>query len=303
MVKDLKLKHPVNTLDNEILLPAGSLPSRETLEELIASDRHRSYPKTPLLEFGTVREDLLESIRHGPYEVIFEGSQRFEQMLAFMEKIRMVLPTVEYLDHFKKEDPYTYLHILKVFALSTLLASVLLEDDQELSLEGMAGPIHDFGKICVPIETLRKSDPLTRTERGILEHHAFAGYVLVSYYLKDPDNFLAKVAKEHHERRNGSGYPQGIALRDRMVEIIVVTDIYDALISHRPYRKAAFDNRSALEEITRMASAGEVSWDVVKALISQNRRNKPPYTECVVSTEIRGKRPEGNYGVIVDEES
>ncbi len=302
-MKKLKLNHAVHTLDNELLFPAGSVLSKETLDERIASNKNRSYPEVPILEFGTVRKDLLESISNEPYKVIFNVPRQFDEMLAFMEKVRLVLPAVEYLEYFKKEDPYTYLHVIKVFALSTLLAQTLLKDDQDLSLEGMAGPIHDFGKICVPIEILRKRGPLTRSERGALEHHTYAGFVLLSYYLKDQDNFLAKVAREHHERRDGSGYPQGIALDDRLVEIIVVTDIYDALISDRPYRKEAYDNRSALEEITRLATAGELSVDVVKALISLNRKDKPHYTECVLSSDTRGKSPEGNYGVIVEEES
>lgn len=299
-----KLDYPVHTLANEILLPAGTEISRETLNELIDSSKEKDHPKIPILTFGSVREDLLASLQQGPYQVIFDDNQTIDNILSFMDRVRLVPPILEYLNYFREQDPYTYHHVLKVFALSTLLSHIMLEDSQEQNLETMAGPVHDFGKICVPLSILKKSNPLTRSERGILEHHALAGYVLLSYYLKDSNNFLAKVALEHHEKRNGSGYPLGIRLTDPMVEIIVVSDIYDALMSDRPYRKTSFDNRTALEEITRMASRGELSWDVVKALVSQNRRMKLNYKECKVSLETRGKPPEGNlYGLTEDEES
>jgi HD-GYP domain-containing protein (c-di-GMP phosphodiesterase class II) len=179
-----------------------------------------------------------------------------------------------------------------------------VENYQNLIRESMAGPIHDLGKICIPLKILKKTNPLTRTERGIIEHHTSAGYVLLSYYLKDSDSFLAKVAKEHHERRDGSGYPLGISVTDQMLEIIMVSDIYDALISTRPYRGTAYDNRTALEELTRMAAEGKLGWDVVKALVACNRGTKPHYKECIVSTEERGAPPKDNrYGIINDVES
>ena len=147
------------------------------------------------------------------------------------------------------------------------------------------------------------NDTLTRSDRNILEHHAFAGFVLLSYLLKDHRSFAARVAKEHHERRDGSGYPLAISLRDRMVEIIAVCDIYDALLSPRPYRPMPYDNRTALEEIIEMAQAGKLSWDVVQTLVSHSRKDRPHFRECRLSTEKRGKAPAENlYGVIVEKE-
>jgi HD-GYP domain-containing protein (c-di-GMP phosphodiesterase class II) len=128
--------------------------------------------------------------------------------------------------------------------------------------------------------------------------------VLLSYLLQDPRSFAARVAKEHHERRDGSGYPLGISLRDRMVEIIAACDVYDALLSPRPYRPIPYDNRTALEEIIEMAQGGKLSWDVVKTLVSHSRKDRPHFRECRVSTEKRGIPPPDNlYGVIADEDA
>jgi HD-GYP domain-containing protein (c-di-GMP phosphodiesterase class II) len=299
----LRLHYPVHTLDGQLLLEAGTVLTPETLKETVSRRKEGEDARVPILEYPTIRQDLLECIREGPYRLIFDDPPTVEEILRLSAKTQIALPLIESLDYFKEHDPYTYLHILRVFALSTLLARTLVKDAQALHLETTAGPLHDVGKICVPLGVLKKTDPLTRTERKMLEHHTLAGYVLLAYYLRDRGGFLAKVAKEHHERKDGSGYPEGMLLEDPNVEIIVVADLYDALISSRPYRPTAYDNRTALEEITRMASRGELSWGVVKALVAINRRTKPRYDECVVSTEERGTPPEENvYGIVVDED-
>ena len=193
---------------------------------------------------------------------------------------------------------------LIVFALTTLLTKDLISDYKSL-MHGIAtGPTHDFGKICVPLNILKKSTPLTLNERDILETHTAAGFVLLSYYLQDENNPGAEVARDHHERKNGSGYPCGIHLKDRLVEIIAVCDVYDALISLRPYRPISYDNRTALEEITAMAERNEIGWDVVKSLIAHNRQNKPHYKEVKVSMEKRGTPPPGNvYGATTEQKN
>ena len=297
-----KLDYPVYTLDNRLLLPAGKPLTPETLDTLITTHNGTPYQEIPFLEYGTVYKDILRLIRKPPYHIIF-GKREKRTALRTMEKIRSIKPVLESLDYFKKSDFYTYRHILLVFAMATILSQDLLENSQDWIIEAMAGQMHDFGKINVPLQILKKSNPLTRTDRNILEHHALAGFVLLSYFLQDSRSFSARIAKEHHERRDGSGYPTGISLRDRMVEIISACDIYDALISERPYRPIPYDNRTALEEITRMAQQGKLSWDVVKILVSYNRKNKPNLAECKVSEEIRGTPPAHNlHGIIVDED-
>jgi putative two-component system response regulator len=135
----------------------------------------------------------------------------------------------------------------------------------------------------------------------MLEQHTVAGHAQLSHYTGHRDDFTARVARDHHERRDGSGYPHGRALDDPLVEIVAACDVYDALVSPRPYRAASFDNRSALEELTAMAETGRIGWDVVRLLVSLNRRDRPAPERCDVSLEKRGAPPEGNlYGVTVD---
>jgi len=298
-----RLDHPVRTLGGQELLPAGTELSGATLDAVASAGRSQIHKKLPILSYGSVRKDILQFLGQPPYDVIFDGSEKTAAFLAGIQETSTPLPVLESLDYFRSGDFYTYRHVLIVFALSNLMARILLENDQDLRVEALAGPAHDFGKISVPLEILKKNNPLTRTERGILEHHCLAGYVLLTYYQGEEESFLARVARDHHERRDGSGYPLGGLLEDRLIEIVAAADIYDALISVRPYRRAAYDNRTALEEITEMAVQGKLSWEVVKTLISLNRRAKPREKARVVSVEKRGKPPKGNlYGVIEDEE-
>lgn len=301
-MKTPKLNYPVHTLDNRLLFPAGKEVTPETLDELIATNKGTSYQEVSFLEYDTVYQDMLNILQKPPYDTIFEKLNE-KAIFAIMKKIRFVQPVLEFLDYFKENDFYTYQHSLVVFALSINVAQDLLEKPADRITALMAGTIHDFGKICVPLQVLKKSDPLTRSSRGILEHHVLAGFVLLSYFLQDSQSFAAQVAKEHHERRDGSGYPLGISLEDRMVEIIAVCDVYDALLSPRPYRHTPYDNRTALEEITDMAKKGKFSWEVVQTLVSNNRRDKPNFRECEISNEKRGTPPPDNvYGVIVKKE-
>lgn len=300
----MRLSYPVYTFDNRMLLPAGTLVSFGSIEELISRSEPASTERCSLLSHGSVREDLVSYVCSPPYNTVFSEERLITDVFNLMEDITHTEPVLRYLDFFKENDFYTYRHVLMVFAMSTLLARDLLPGHRDILSEAITGPTHDFGKLSVPLSILKKTSPLTTSERDMLRHHTLAGYVLISYYLGDIDSLQARVAMSHHERKNGSGYPEGILLSDRMVEIVAIVDIYDALVSPRPYRPVSYSNRTAIEEITAMAERGELGWDTVKALVSHNRKDKPHYSECGVSLEKRGVPPPNNtYGITVDNDN
>ena len=299
----LTLEYPVHTLDGREILPSGAILSEAVLSEVAARGKEILSPTLPIMEFGTVRRDLLALTGRGVYRTIFGGEAEYLGLIRLLEMTRLPLPVLESIEYYKRRDPYTYHHILLVFALSSHLARNLLDNFEEILQEATAGPFHDFGKICVPLEILKKKTTLRKSERKALEHHTLAGFVLLSYYLKDPGILAAVIARDHHERLDGSGYPRGIPLSSRFVEIVATCDVYDALISPRPYRDSIYDNRTALEVITAMAEEGKIGWDVVQVLVSHHRKGKPRPEECTVSVEKRGKPPEGNlYGIFLDED-
>ena len=295
----LTLDYPVYSLDRQLLLPAGTTMSEDDLQALVSSSSADSQKKYSLMQFGTVRKDILDFVRQPPGKAVFNNDRELAEVMELMEQVQLAGPKLDSIEYFKQYDSYTYRHMLMVLAYSTLFSKDLIPDYQARIRKVATSLLHDFGKICVPLEILKKESPLTQKERKHLEHHTTAGYILHCYYSQNIDPLAARVARDHHERNDGSGYPRGIRLSDRTVEIVSVCDIYDALTSPRPYRPVAFDNRSALEHITMMAERNEVSWDVVQTLVAHNRRGKPRFTECKVSIEKRGIIPLNNvYGIL-----
>ncbi len=293
-----KLVCPVHTLDFKMLLPGDKELTPEVLDQLIETNKDTSYKALPFLEYGTLYKDLRGFLKEPPYDTIFKGINR-AVALTMMNKVSFVLPLLKFFDYFEKNDSYTYRHSLIVFALSILMAQDLLEETEDWVIDSMAGMIHDYGKVSVPLKILNKTDPLTNVDKIILEHHALAGFVLLSYFLQNHGRFAPWAAKEHHERKDGSGYPMGIPLKDKMVEIIAVCDVYDALLSPRPHRPTPYDNRTALEELTGMAKKGQIGWEGVQALVSYNRKDRPHFKEVNISSEKRGTAPEDTvYGVV-----
>jgi HD-GYP domain-containing protein (c-di-GMP phosphodiesterase class II) len=112
----------------------------------------------------------------------------------------------------------------------------------------MAGLIHDIGKINIPAEILNKPGQLTEIEYSLFKNHPQVGHdVLKTVEFPWP---VAQIVLQHHERRDGSGYPHGLSGEEIMIEarILAVADIVEAIASHRPYRPARGAG-DALEEI------------------------------------------------------
>jgi HD-GYP domain-containing protein (c-di-GMP phosphodiesterase class II) len=295
------LPSPICTLDGNELFAAGSVVKEDTILSSFSSSRNPAFAATPLLQYGPFETDVLGFLAQQPYAGIFSAPDTVNTVMQELGKITLPVPVLESMLYFRRNDPYTYRHFLQVFALSTLVAKALAVDGPRASQVAATGPIHDIGKISIPLGILQKDSPLTREEKSLLNEHSVAGYVLIRYYCGDSEPLAAQVALEHHERRDGSGIPRGIALEDMMVEIIAVCDIYDALISPRPYREISYDNRTALEELCRMAEDGKIGWEAVKVLISCNRETKPHFSKVSISDEKRGIPPKGNkYGIIID---
>jgi HD-GYP domain-containing protein (c-di-GMP phosphodiesterase class II) len=302
MKGSITLEGDVFSLQGQRLVSAGADLTGDALGELADKGRREGWEKVGLLEYGSTLRDLKRQMDHGVYRDLFRSSGERQAVLALMETVRLPLPVLDCLGYFKERDFYTYRHTLMVFALSCVLARKIPGESGRGLPEAAAGPLHDLGKICVPLAVLKKSVPLTRSERNVLEQHAAAGYVLLTYYLADPDTFAGCVARDHHERRDGTGYSRGILLADSHIEIVAACDIYDALVMPRPYRKGNYDNRTALEELTSQAEQGKVSWEIVRHLVSMSRGNVSDPEECVVSLEKRGVPPKENcYGIIVQD--
>lgn len=145
-------------------------------------------------------------------------------------------------------DPYTAGHENRVAELAVAIGAELGLDNHALEGLRVAGQLHDVGKIVVPAEILAKPTKLTPAEYDLVKEHPSAGYEILK--IVDFPWPVALVALQHHERLDGSGYPQGLRGREIIMEarITAVADVVEAMSSHRPYRPGK-GIESALAEI------------------------------------------------------
>jgi putative nucleotidyltransferase with HDIG domain len=151
-------------------------------------------------------------------------------------------------------DPYTAGHQRRVGELAVAIAREMRLPEEKIHGIRLAAAVHDLGKIHIPAELLAKPGKLTDIEFMLIKTHPQAGYDI----LKDVDFPwpIADIVRQHHERQDGSGYPQGLKGGQILLEarIMAVADVVETMSSHRPYR-AALGIEPALKEIERGRSS------------------------------------------------
>jgi PAS domain S-box-containing protein/putative nucleotidyltransferase with HDIG domain len=170
-------------------------------------------------------------------------TESFERLRRSLESTVSALASA-----LEMRDPYTAGHQQRVTDLACAIAEEMGLADDHIDGIRLAGLIHDIGKINIPAEILNKPGQLTEIEYSLFKNHPQVGHdVLKTVEFPWP---VAQIVLQHHERMDGSGYPQGLSGEEIMLEarILAVADIVEAIASHRPYRPARGAG-DALEEI------------------------------------------------------
>ncbi|MDT9002231.1 HD-GYP domain-containing protein [Paucibacter sp. APW11] len=175
-------------------------------------------------------------------------------------------------------DVETGRHLERMAAYARLIAKSLPASlglsDEQIEYVHLFAPLHDIGKVGIPDSILLKPGKLDAEEWRHMQRHVEIGLKLVDHIIDDlglRGDPVAQVMREvvggHHERGDGSGYPQGLAMAQipLVARIIAVADVYDALSTPRPY-KPAWDDASSLQELQREVSLGRLDADCVRAL-------------------------------------
>jgi len=163
------------------------------------------------------------------------------------------------------KDPYTAGHQRKVGNLSAAIAQKMGLGTSTISLIRITGYLHDIGKIVIPSEVLSKPGELSQAEMELIRNHPFLGYDLLNKVEFPP--IISETIYQHHERCDGSGYPRGLTKDEISIEskIVMVADVLEAILSHRPYRPA-LGKEAAFDELRK--NAGRLyDKDVVKACL------------------------------------
>jgi putative nucleotidyltransferase with HDIG domain len=220
--------------------------------------------------------------RDDPADAYRRLNAAYQQSMRYAEDVRQLYQRLQrsiyqsllgLANALEAKDSYTRGHSERVGSSARRLALALGLPAEEAEVIGQAGLLHDIGKIGVPEAILRKPEPLDADEWAVMRRHPVVGAQIVA-----PFEFFARgalVIRHHHERWDGSGYPDGLT-GDSIplgARIVAVVDVYDALTSARPYR-AALPHAAAVAALG--AQAGQtLDADVVSAFLDFSRYAVP----------------------------
>lgn len=234
-------------LPEEVLVPEEAAAIRaaaeralagETVDEIIVMRRGDTRKYLHSLHFPIPRG--VETLAGGllidvtpQVEAQEEARRQAERLRRAVEGTVLAMSQVV-----ETRDPYTAGHERRVSELATALGQKMGLAGAELEGLRLGALIHDIGKISVPAEILAKPGRLSPEELNLIKQHPQAGYDILS--IIDFGRPVAELVLQHHERPDGSGYPQGLQAADLLPEthILGVADVVEAMSSHRPYRPA-----------------------------------------------------------------
>jgi len=204
--------------------------------ELLHSKGRRVYVEVRSIPLKIEGKDVLLGIARN----VSERKNMESELQQTLEKLRKTLGgTIEAMARtVESRDPYTAGHQHRVADLARAIGSNMGLPADSIDALRLAGQVHDIGKIGVPVEMLSKPGRLSDMEFEIIKAHSVTGYEI----LKDIEFPwpIANIVLQHHERIDGTGYPNGLKGEDILIEsqIIAVADVVEAMASHRPYRPA-----------------------------------------------------------------
>ena len=200
-----------------------------------------SYRWIELTATNMVNDPIISGVLLN-YHDITERRQ-MERLSKELTSVIDVLGTVA-----EMRDPYTAGHQRRVSELASAMARDMGMPEPDIEDIRIAGLIHDIGKMSVPAELLSRPSRLSSAEFSVIRVHAEAGYNIISS-ARMP-GAIAELVYQHHERCDGSGYPRGLTANNLLQggKVLMVADVVEAMMSHRPYRPA-LGLEAALSEI------------------------------------------------------
>lgn len=245
-----------------------------------------------LLENTDIFTDFEKVFYDERYITMLKSPISKKEICDVASKLKLENDLIFELNTMKNNLPYTYRHVLIIAAFAIKLSLLYKSKNYNDEIISHCGFTHDIGKTRIPVSILNKEKKLTKEERRVIETHPITGYLLLNYYLKSDRRDCALASLDHHERLDGSGYPNGIKRMNKYTQLISPIDVMDALMTKRPYRKKVFSLRAALDYLLKEADANKLNKDIVLTLISLARKERPDIHTMKISRELREEPPE-----------
>jgi len=241
--------------------------------DTVIMDANDIYDESFERDFGKAKilHNKTQNYIDDVFNVLRKGGQ-FDVMSAkgvvseLVEQVMKNPDAMVWLSQLKEKDEYTAIHSVNVCILSLTFGRALGLTEAELNTLGLGALLFDIGKSRIPDDILKKTDSLNENEFLLMKAHAFLGYAM----LEEKNNISKEVLHiilDHHERLNGSGYPncrRGDEI-SRLTRIVSIVDAFDAMTSDRCY-KDAFQVQHALNELYNMAP-DEMEQELIEAFI------------------------------------
>ena len=191
----------------------------------------------------------------------------------------------------RTHDDYTFVHSVQVCAISVLIGTVMGYPNAKLMELALGALLHDVGKMMIPQEILNKPGKLDSEEMEVIRLHPEKGFEFLRQKHPTLSLLAMHVAFQHHEKYDGSGYPRGLQKKDihEYARIVAIADVYDALVSDRPYRVGMLPHE-AYEILMALVDA-HLDGEILILFL----RNLAVYpVGCVVQLNT------GDFGVVID---
>ena len=230
------------------------------------------------------REAKINGINAGADDFITKPPNKMELLARTKSLIRLKrlndnLASIEYVlfslaRTVEAKDEYTKGHVERVSKLAIILGRKMGLSETEMEALRYGGILHDIGKITIPEFILNKPGPLSPEESEVMKNHPVAGYNICLPLKKNLGNAL-DVIRQHHEKLDGSGYPDGLKSEEISTasRIMAVVDIYDALVTDRAYREG-MPLGKAIDILKKEANAKKLDEFVVQNLIEVVSENQ-----------------------------
>lgn len=294
----MHLKFDLYDINNTLLVKKNQEITETFINELIHKGENQSKKFVAVKDTPIVK-DLESVFSDKRYAPIFSSTSTRQHIKETLEQLKLEEFLFNELSNMKEDHPYTYKHVQIIAAMSIIIISMLGKSKYNPTFAAHLSLTHDIGKTRIPEEILNKEIALSDNEYEIIQSHPTIGYLLLNYYCGWEGKKYCWTAFEHHEKLDGSGYPRGIKKIDPYAQLITTIDIFDALISDRPYRRTPFSVRSAVDFLLDGAGNQQLNKENVYTLINCLRKNKVyPIRSIKVSKEKRDKLPLGSvYGI------
>jgi len=266
---DMVIARPVYGADGQMFLNSGMVLKGPYISSLVRLGVQAVYVEDPLLGDIVVSEVVKEETRQNTVKAIKDilldnkkidkskSSIVNKKFISLAEKlVEEVLSNKEVivnLSDIRITDDYTYYHSVNVCIISLLAATGMKVAKGKLEELCIGALLHDMGKVWIDNRILNKNGSLTPEEFDEIKKHPGFGFDILSKQ-RDISSLSSSIVIQHHERCDGNGYPGNLTKNQihYFSRLVMVVDVYDALVSHRPYRPA-FKPHEAIEMITSSA--------------------------------------------------